>query len=273
MVGVIYKVTNISNEKVYIGQTTKDLEERKRNHLRSSHNSSPKYLFHKALKKYGELSFLWEVIDIGYNKDDLNAKEKWWISYYNSLACNNGYNLSDGGSNNSNPYAGKTKEEIKISKDKWKETLLSHGGFFKERNPFYGRHHSQETKKLLSEQRKNIPLPLKTREKIGKSQKNKKVSSVTKKKISNSLKGRYKGKDSPNYGTHKSLEERKLISERSQGEKNNSAKKVLCIETNEIFTYMGLGAEKIYGDKKFYWCITRSIKQGKKIKQYSWQYV
>ena len=54
--GVIYKVTNLKNGKIYIGQTN-DFQRRKREHLNAAKKEKDNYLFHKALRKYGEESF------------------------------------------------------------------------------------------------------------------------------------------------------------------------------------------------------------------------
>ena len=57
-----------------------------------------------------------------------------------------------------------------------------------EKNPFYGKHHSEETKKKMSEKMRGENSPF-----YGKH-----LSEETKKKMSDSHKGKYKGKDSPN---------------------------------------------------------------------------
>jgi len=91
---IIYKVTNLINNKVYIGQTTRSLNERKRQHLYSSKNEVG-FKIHKVIAKYGKNNFKWEKIDIAVNKDELNKKEIYWIEYYDSYK--NGYNSTFGG--------------------------------------------------------------------------------------------------------------------------------------------------------------------------------
>lgn len=65
--GYIYKVTNKINNKAYIGQTTRTLEERKIEHLKkskaNSNNKESKYDFHKALVEFGKENFIWEIIE------------------------------------------------------------------------------------------------------------------------------------------------------------------------------------------------------------------
>jgi len=91
----IYKYQNLINNKIYIGKTI-DIAQRKRDHR--SDASNPKRdncIFHKALRKYGEENFSFEIVE-ECSKQELNEKEKFWIQYYNSKVPN-GYNMTAGG--------------------------------------------------------------------------------------------------------------------------------------------------------------------------------
>lgn len=90
MVG-IYKITNKINNKVYIGQS-KDIEKRWENH--KYYTYSTKTQLQCAFAKYGISNFLFEVIE-ECDVEDLDEREKFWISYYNSYE--NGYNMTMGG--------------------------------------------------------------------------------------------------------------------------------------------------------------------------------
>lgn len=94
--GIIYKVTNKINGKVYIGLTTKELKVRKSKHLYAS-NCSEKtsIIFYNAIKKYGWDSFTWEIIDQSYDTENLKEKERFWIKHYESNLI--GYNMTEGG--------------------------------------------------------------------------------------------------------------------------------------------------------------------------------
>ena len=92
--GLIYKATNIINNKIYIGQTTCTLEKRKNEHL----NSCDGTYFHKAILKYGRDNFIWEIVEDNIETyEELNEKEKYWIAYFNSNNNNIGYNMTPGG--------------------------------------------------------------------------------------------------------------------------------------------------------------------------------
>lgn len=93
--GYIYIVKNFINEKVYIGQTIRNIETRWKEHLR--HSDSQDQPLYRAMQKYGKQNFyiqqLEECPDIF-----LNERESYWIKYFDSY--NNGYNATLGGQDN-----------------------------------------------------------------------------------------------------------------------------------------------------------------------------
>lgn len=91
----IYKVTNLIDGKIYIGQTTKPPKDRWRAHCYK--NSTCRYLKH-AIQYYGKNNFEFEVIACTTNIEDLNYLEKYFIELYQCLAPH-GYNLLTGGKN------------------------------------------------------------------------------------------------------------------------------------------------------------------------------
>ena len=93
--GIIYKVTNQENGKIYIGQTIQTLNERKNKHYYKARQEEYTTHFINALRKYPEEVFTWEIIDKEETQEALDEKEKYWIAYYNSVE--EGYNTKDGG--------------------------------------------------------------------------------------------------------------------------------------------------------------------------------
>lgn len=93
MRGIIYCAINKINNKRYVGQTIQTLEERMKQHLNK--NGCP--YFHHAIVKYGKDSFEWKIIDRSNNYDDLNRKEKFWISFFETTNPSKGYNITNGG--------------------------------------------------------------------------------------------------------------------------------------------------------------------------------
>lgn len=93
----IYKITNIANNKIYIGQTIKLIENRFKDHIRASKQISPKYKLHRSIKKYGEELFQIEIIQKCENKTEANDLEKYYIHLLHTRDDNIGYNISPGG--------------------------------------------------------------------------------------------------------------------------------------------------------------------------------
>lgn len=122
--GIIYKCTNLINGKIYIGQTRKQLNERRKTHEYEM-NGKSKRPFIKALKKYGKENFKWEIIDSAISGEELNFKEGLYISLFLSY-CNTGlgYNVAKGGY--LNPNEGKTQKELKEIRKKQSESHLGH---------------------------------------------------------------------------------------------------------------------------------------------------
>lgn len=123
---VIYKFTNLINNKVYIGQTRRQFRERLAQHVYRM-NNDPCY-FHKALSKYGLSNFDITILETCENPEDLNGLEIYWIDYYKSNNRDYGYNLTSGGSNisytNKKRYEEKEETRIKRSqsaKKKWQD--------------------------------------------------------------------------------------------------------------------------------------------------------
>lgn len=95
--GIIYKITNLVNSKIYIGQTINSIQHRFNQHINSAmHQKGSPYLG-KAIRKYGADNFTIECIEEGIPHNLLNDKEIYWIEYYHANDSNFGYNLTRGG--------------------------------------------------------------------------------------------------------------------------------------------------------------------------------
>lgn len=112
------------NGKQYVGQTSRTLEQRWREHC--SKSSQCTYLHH-AIKKYGKENFKVEQIDIALDQEELDYKESQYIKCYNTLAPN-GYNLDTGG--------GLGRKASDITCYKLKE---SHADMSGKNNPMFGK--------------------------------------------------------------------------------------------------------------------------------------
>ena len=130
---IIYKVTNKVNGKIYIGQTTKNLEYRRKKH-EGQINCKKRMVFHRAIVKYGKENFQWETICEASNREELDVLEVFYIKQYESFG-KNGYNMTEGGNSG---RRGKATEETK------KKLSLAH----------MGNKHSKETCDKMSKTRK-----------------------------------------------------------------------------------------------------------------------
>ena len=130
---VIYCITNKINGKQYVGQTTYSMYGRWLYHLKRAN----KY-FLNSIKKYGKENFDITQIDQASTIEELNEKEKYWIKELNTVFPH-GYNFEIGGKNSLSHSTTK-----KLLSDKKKIYYKSH------KNPFYGRHHSEESKIRIS---------------------------------------------------------------------------------------------------------------------------
>ena len=119
----IYKITNIQNNKVYIGQTIRPIKDRFHRHINDAMNNILDTHFARAIRKYGKDSFIIEEIDNAIDQEELNAKEQYWINYYNSVET--GYNETNALSKcGGNTYLSKSIEEMEIIKEKIRQTKL-----------------------------------------------------------------------------------------------------------------------------------------------------
>lgn len=117
----IYKITNLINGKLYIGQTTKSIEKRFVRHINDALNGLDTH-FAKAIRKYGKDNFKIELLDdSAKDQEELNQLENYYIHKYNTLQ--NGYNETDSTfRSGGNTYAGRTKEEMEITKKRLSES-------------------------------------------------------------------------------------------------------------------------------------------------------
>ena len=118
--GYIYKITNLINGKIYIGQVyNKSIEARFIRHCDGASKTSKSYLA-KAIHKYGKNNFKYEEIEECYSVKELNEREQFWIAHYNSTNGDIGYNLTPDGEGG-NTYLCKSDKEMSVIRSKISE--------------------------------------------------------------------------------------------------------------------------------------------------------
>ena len=113
--GIIYKITNTINNKVYIGLTNQTLHNRWISHKAQASCGNEKHLY-SSIRKYGVDAFTIEKIDESRDFKELGEKERYWINFYDSCNSDKGYNLTMGGESNqmdANPRAKLTVDDVK----------------------------------------------------------------------------------------------------------------------------------------------------------------
>ena len=117
----IYQITNLINNKIYIGQTN-NIMKRWSNHKCSN---SKNMVISKAIKKYGVKNFKFEILLKGLSNEEADKKEVELIKEKNSLVPN-GYNVSKGGHrNNGVPRYGADNNNAHLTKEE-AQYILDH---------------------------------------------------------------------------------------------------------------------------------------------------
>lgn len=240
MYGYIYKTVNKINGKIYIGQKHSS------KFLGNKYLGSGKRL-KDAIKHYGVDAFDVSLVEEVEYKELMDEREIYWIKYYQATDSSIGYNLSEGGNVNRT--------------------------FVGENNPFYHKHHTEESRKKMSEHNAYYMLGKhhseETKAKISLGNKGKVVSKETREKLS------MIAKTSPNYGNrgrHLSEGHRKKVSLAKKGKPSKAKGKIHITNDKEdkmIFPeqldeYMNNGWRR--GRKKFSEEACKNISRGHKNK-------
>lgn len=156
MYGYIYKTTNLDTGLIYIGQKKSD------KFLANRYLGSGKKL-KSSIKSHGRDRFEVELLEECESYDELNDREIYWISKYNSTDPSIGYNISLGGDVPRGIQAwnkGITKEDdIRLVQ---KESTLKKRSESLKKAYREGRHNidfTDEVRKKMSDRAKNRPHP------------------------------------------------------------------------------------------------------------------
>lgn len=174
----IYKITNLVNEKVYIGSAV-NIKNRWKGHMYLFLAGTNSRRLQRSWNKHGEKCFQFKVICY-CKKEELLQKEQEMLEFYNSADPLFGYNIRDKAESNLGiKLTEKTKQKIrdnalrgdanpskrkevrdkiskantgKIRSEETKEILSKATILYQQTygHPSLGRHHSEETKELLS---------------------------------------------------------------------------------------------------------------------------
>ena len=142
MKGFIYCITNATNGKRYIGQTTQPVKYRFRQHL--TMRLVPRQVINKAISKHGGEAFSVETLEeYDLPKDELqnvlNERETHFINQYNTFIDDGfGYNCDHGGSTHAMLGRKHRPDSIKKNSESNKQYWKTHV------NPRKGKTHTAE---------------------------------------------------------------------------------------------------------------------------------
>lgn len=92
----IYKITNLINEKIYVGKTVKTLKKRFQQHITDARSTTKDYVILRAIRKYGESNFIIEPLENVLDENKLFEREEYWTLKLHSNDGNIGYNIKVG---------------------------------------------------------------------------------------------------------------------------------------------------------------------------------
>lgn len=244
----IYRIINLTNGKSYIGQHATEK-------LNDGYFGSG-VLIMKAVNKYGKSHFRKDYLKFCNNKDELNEWEKTYIML-ERLMCGGEYNVSDGGSNYIMPigvyHFNKDRKHTDLSKLHMSKAHVGKKLSKEHRNKIgqnnVGKHNwSEEAKAKMSEVRKGWCPSIEVRKHMSDSQKVA-ILCVETNTIWPSAKeaSLYYGKSAT--AVEACMRDGHALNgkyhfKRITPKKFRKGKKVLCVETNEIFSSVDEAALK-----------------------------
>lgn len=104
---VVYRARNAANGRCYIGVSKRGLEARRRQHFYEAAKGRG-FKFHRAIRKYGEQAFVFEVLAVFVDVDLALIYECEAIAQQKPY-----YNMSEGGEGRSGPRSPETNEKIR----------------------------------------------------------------------------------------------------------------------------------------------------------------
>ena len=145
--GVIYKTTNLINNKIYIGKRIFNKDKFFKNKYYGSGRA-----LKEAIKKYGIENFDREILE-GVDNDFLEEREIYWIQKYKSNNKDIGYNLTKGGNSKYGRKIGNMSDDTKKKISESVSKYLKDNG-----HPFEGKYHSEESKEKIKNKLKGRRL-------------------------------------------------------------------------------------------------------------------
>jgi len=210
----VYKISNILSGRYYIGYSS-NIERRFSVHRsKLKQNCHDNIFLQRAYNLDGEDKFKYEIIHVCDTEEEAKDIELQYLTDLSirDILYNLNYNNSGGDLLTHHPEKEAIREKILNS---YKETLSKMTpeersqkyGKFGERNGMYGKSHTEETRKKISEINKGRQSPNKGTQ----------LSDERKQQLSEIKKGKYQGDKNPFFGKHHTEETIQKIREKNKG--------------------------------------------------------
>lgn len=146
----VYAIQNKTNLKIYVGQTN-NLKRRWSRHKYEAFTKLNKKPLYQSIRKYGMDNF--ELIELEqHTKEEIDAAEQFWVSFFQSDKKEYGYNLTIGGNLHSKSLTIKPRTPSMLGKHHTPEVRQKMSEDRRgEKNAFYGKQHTQQSKQLMSQ--------------------------------------------------------------------------------------------------------------------------
>lgn len=262
----VYLIVNNINNKKYIGKRSCSCPIEQDNYMGSG------IALKQAQKKYGIDNFTKHILLVCDTEEQAYIEEEKAIELSGADVNPQYYNIARGGFGGTNGinisketrrklselrkgkkhplYGKKHSEEAKL-----KMSIIKKQMFIGENNPFYGKRHKLDTIYKISNSRKG-KYKGEVHHNYGKQ-----LSEETKEKLREKL----SGENSPNYGKKYCEEHRKNISNgrkgKNTGGNNQNARKVILLNTNEIFDTIISASQKYNAPKTGISAVCRGVKK------------
>jgi group I intron endonuclease len=208
MSAIIYRLTNTTNGKIYVGLTTKSLKRRWSSHC-SAARRGVETLLYRAIRKYGESAFTRDVIE-ETTKQTIHEREQHWISVLRPA-----YNMTKGGegvlghvhseltrqklrerAKYRHPCSAETRKKISESKRGVRASDTARRNMSATRkgtlNHFYGRNHTDEARAKIGKTHQGKIVSDESRKKMSDAHRGKTLSAETRAKMSAARRGKPK---------------------------------------------------------------------------------
>lgn len=168
--GVVYKITCLKNNRVYIGQTAQYDKRIKIHKRRLSNGKHESEELQKDYNRFGVNNFVFEILEECDSREQLLQRETFWIDYYGGINSNSNYNHMNHLHKSELSKKLISQNHVKTLTEQHKDKIRQNAKI----NPNFGlkgKHLSEEQRLHLSQIRKGTKLSKTTCEKISKANK------------------------------------------------------------------------------------------------------